>query len=109
MKLTDLRDLLKTTNLPVYHYFAQKQAEKYIVWAEDGEDTSLNADNEKNEQVIQGTIDYYTKKEYDPNFNTIQNVLKTADLTWRLNSIQREKDTGYIHYEWVFSFINDEE
>lgn len=109
MKLTDLRDLLLTVfsslGVPVFHYYATKQSEKYIVWAEDGEADSTSGDNKKIDQVLQGTIDYFTKTEFDPNFQVIQEKLNSAEISWRLNSIQREEDTGYIHYEWVWELI----
>ena len=105
MRLTDLRDLLLTVGVPVFHYYATKQSEKYIVWAEDGEADSTSGDNKKIDQVLQGTIDYFTKTEFDPNFQVIQEKLNSAEISWRLNSIQREEDTGYIHYEWVWELI----
>ena len=67
MKLSDLRDLLLTIEVPVFHYHASKQPDKYIVWAEDTEGTSISANNKKINQSIQGTIDYFTKTEFDPN------------------------------------------
>ena len=54
------------------------------------------------EQAIEGTIDYFTRTEYDPNFEKIQEVLSEAEISYRLNSVQYEDETGYIHYEWVF-------
>lgn len=105
MKLTDLRDLLLTIGVDVFHYYATQQSDKYIVWAEDGEADSTNGDNQKTDQVLQGTIDYFTKAEFDPNFELIQEKLNSAEISWRLNSIQREEDTGYIHYEWVWELI----
>ncbi|HQA58953.1 MAG TPA: hypothetical protein PK033_13895 [Acetivibrio sp.] len=105
MKLSDLRDLLLTIEVPVFHYHASKQPDKYIVWAEDTEGTSISANNKKINQSIQGTIDYFTKTEFDPNVDKIQETLNSAEISWRLNSIQYEEDTGYIHYEWVFEVI----
>lgn len=105
MKLSDLRDLLLTVIPEVYHYEASSQSDKYIVWAEDGEAGSNNADDEKIDQVIQGTIDYFTKTEFDSNFELIQEKLNSVDIAWKLNSIQYEEMTGYIHYEWVWEMI----
>ncbi len=102
MTLIDLRDLLLEVIPDVYHYHADKQTDKYIVWAEDTESNSNSADDQKTDQVLQGTIDYFTKTEFDPNFNLIQEKLNLADIVWKLNSIQYEKDTGYIHYEWIW-------
>ena len=56
---------------------------------------------------VQGTIDYFTKTEYDSNVKLIQEKLNYIDVAWRLNSIQHEEDTGYIHYEWVFEFVGE--
>jgi len=105
MKLSDLRDLLLTVSTDVFHYSALQKPDKYIVWAEDGEAGSINADDSKEDQVIQGNIDYFTKTEFDTNFDLIQEKLNSADLSWRLNSIQYEEETGYIHYEWVFEVV----
>lgn len=102
MKLTELRDAMLEVTKDTFHYEATHKPDKYIVWAEDTEADSLNADDKKEEQVIQGTIDYFTKEEYDSNVKAIQQKLNSIDLAWRLNSIQHEEDTCYIHYEWVF-------
>jgi len=111
MKLLRLGDLLKTIGPPVFHYSPGDEDERenldqYIVWAEDGEGGSIHADDSKTEQSIQGTIDYFTRDEFDPIFNLIQEKLNSADdIAWRLNSIQYEEDTGYIHYEWVWEMV----
>lgn len=105
MKLSDLKYLLLEIGVPVFHYHAYQQSDKYIVWAEDGEADSTSGDNKKIDQVLQGTIDYFTKTEFDPNFQVIQEKLNSAEISWRLNSIQHEEDTGYIHYEWVWELI----
>lgn len=102
MRLVDLRDLLLTIGPPVFHYFADKQKGNYIVWAEDVEGNSLNADDRKEFQSLQGTIDYFTKTEFDPVVNQIQEKLDSADISWSLNSVQYEEETGYIHYEWLW-------
>ena len=107
MKLTDIRDALLEVTQDTFHYEATHKPDKYIVWAEDSEASSLNADNKKDEQVIEGTIDYFTKTEYDPNVKAIQQKLNSIEVAWRLNSIQHEEDTDFIHYEWVFKFIGE--
>ena len=111
MRLVDLRDLLLEIRdeygIPVYHYFkANKKADKYIVWAEDSEGSSSYTDDRKENQSIQGTIDYFTKTEYDPIVQVIQDKLNSADISWRLNAILYEQDTGYIHHEWLWEVDN---
>lgn len=102
MTLEDVRDMLLTVTTNVYHYNALEQPDNYIVWAEDSESQVINADDEKEEQCITGTIDYYTKIEFDLTVKKIQKAMNNSDISWKLNSIQHEKETGYIHYEWVW-------
>lgn len=88
----------------VGHYKTLQQTDQYIVWAEDGEARAVWSDDEMSEQIITGTVDYFTRMEDDPNFEKIQNALNTTGAFWKLNSIQFENDTGYIHYEWMWEY-----
>lgn len=105
LSLKRLRDALTSINgLDVYHYWRPRLQAPFLVWAEDGEDSALHTSNHKAEQGISGTIDYYTKTEYDTMVETIQEKLNTVEnLGWRLNSVQFEDETNLIHYEWTFS------
>lgn len=105
MTLLDLRDLLLTVTSDVFHYHAHKKPDKYIVWAEDGQGDSVFADEKMEDGAIQGTIDYFTKTEFDANAELIELKLTEAEISWRLNSVQHEEDTGYIHYEWIWELI----
>lgn len=102
----DLLNIIPTALLTVTdnvgHYEAFKKNDKYIVWAEEGQANSVWSDNQMQNQAIQGTIDYFTKMEDDPNFDKIQNALSDAMVSFRLNSVQYEDDTKYIHYEWTW-------
>lgn len=100
--LQAIKDALLTVGVPVSHFYAAKQPDKYIVWAEDGQGESEWADGRMVNQAIQGTIDYFTKAESDPNFGVIQSALNDACISYRLESIQYEDLTGYVHYQWVF-------
>lgn len=105
-KLKVIPEILLTITDKVFHYEAVKQYDKYIVWAEDSEGSSLEADNYKAEQSIQGTIDYFTKEEFDENVDKIQAALVANRISFYLNSVQYESPdegyAGYIHYEWVW-------
>ena len=105
-KLKIIPEILLTVTDKVYHYEAMHVSDKYIVWAEDSEGSSLEADNYKAEQSIQGTIDYFTKEEFDKNVDEIQNALISNCISFYLNSVQYESadDSGsnLIHYEWVW-------
>lgn len=102
MKLADVKTALLTVMGKVYHFAPpQNVTGSYIVWAEDTQSDSVWADGVMVNQAIQGTIDYFTKSENDANVQKIQDALE--GISFRLNSIQHETETGYIHYEWVFT------
>lgn len=103
MTLQSLKTLLLTIGPPVFRYFATGQTGPYIVWAEDGEGDTVHADGQKVERALTGTIDYFTKTENDPVVQQIEDALDSDDgISWYLNSVQYEQDTGYIHFEWVW-------
>lgn len=90
----------------VYHYQrpARENLKRYVVWAEDGESGSFMVDNHKAEQQISGSIDLYTDREFDTWADRIQTALDTLEnVTWNLDSVQYEDETGLIHYEWAFT------
>lgn len=104
-KLEPLGEMLATISTNTYHYWrsAPKGVKAYIVWAEDEEATSLNGNNLKLEQGIHGTIDYFTKTEFDETVDLIQSGLNELEnVSFRLNSVQFEDDTLFIHHEWEF-------
>ena len=95
-------------DLPVYHYQrpARESLDRYVVWAEDSETNSLNANNRKEQQQVRGTIDLYTLQEFDPAVDLIQEGLNTSEgVGWVLSSVQYEDETNLIHYEWTFAVI----
>lgn len=101
MNFDAIKNALLTIGVPVSRYAAVEQKNKYIVWAEDNQAESVWADGEMQSQAIEGTVDYFTKQENDPNVDAIQNALNGV-CSWRLNSIQYETDTKYLHYEFVW-------
>lgn len=101
-KLNVIKDALLTVTDNVGHYEAMDKKDKYIVWAEDSEGSSVEGDNRKKYQSIQGTIDYYSKEEFDPNVDKIQEALTAAGISFYLNSVQYEEETGFVHHEWVW-------
>lgn len=101
-KIFRVRDALLKVTDNVGHYEALDKKDKYIVWAEDSESDSVEADGMKKEQTIQGTIDYFTKTDGDENVNKIQNELIGARINFHLSSVQYEEETGFIHFEWIW-------
>ena len=85
----------------VFHYW-RPDSFPYLVWREDMEGESFHAGNHKEEQAIHCVADYYTKTEYDPNIDVIQEVLNYLECPWRIEAVQYEEDTELIHYTWEF-------
>lgn len=104
-KLYKVKNALLSVPCCLFHYFAAKKPDQYIVWAESGEASSMEADNRKQEQVISGTIDYFTKVDLDHNIDAIQDALRAAEISFSLESVQYEEETEYIHYEWSFEVV----
>ena len=94
-KICKVRDALLAVTDNVGHYEALN--------AEDREAESVNADNRKAIQAIQGTVDYFTKTDGDERVDEIQKALRDAEgVAYQLNSVQHEEETGFIHYEWLW-------
>jgi hypothetical protein len=108
MNLSNVKNVF-TPLLPgaVFHFEAHNKQNRYIVWAEDAQAGGSYADDVMQEQVIEGTVDLYTKTDFDPLFKKIQIAMNRSGMNWRLNSTQYEEKTKYIHHEWVWQ-ISDE-
>lgn len=73
------------------------------------EQTALSADEDAGAEVmLEGFIDYFTRDDSLYPKTTIENALRKLGIYWRLNSVQYEDDTGYIHYEWEWRNSNGE-
>lgn len=101
-KIRTIPQLLIGITENIGHYEVAQQTDKYIVWAEDSEGDSVEGDDGKIHQTIQGTIDYYTKEDMDETVDRIQEALADAKVSFYLNSVQYEDETQYIHFEWVW-------
>lgn len=106
-KATKVVDALTSvTGLNCYHLYKPASVKApYAVWQEDSEGKSLYADDIKAEQVLELTIDYFTKTEFDAMVDSIQSALNDARLSWILNSFQYEDETKLLHYEWLVKVI----
>lgn len=72
----------------------------FVVWAEDGEDTSFNSNNRKTEQQLTGIVDLFTLTEFDELADDIQEILNGEGVGWNLESVQYEDETNLIHFQW---------
>lgn len=72
----------------------------FVVWAEDGEDEAINANNHKSEQQLTGRVDLFTLAEFDTLADDVQEILNAEDVGWTLDSVQYEEETNLIHFQW---------
>ena len=83
---------------------ARVKSERYFVWQEDGSN-DLAGDNGDGERAMTGTTDLYTKQELDPWADALGESFDAHGISWALNSVQYEADTGFYHYEWVWEAL----
>lgn len=102
MTLREFEARLKAITPDVSHFSARCPTAPYLVWAEDSQGESVYADNAGEDMALQGTVDLFTQREYDPLAGKVQTVLTQAGMAWRLNSIQYEDEARLYHYEWVW-------
>lgn len=101
-KLRQMGEAFATVTKNAYHYFRPVTAFPALIWAESGEADSFHADNKKACQNIQGTVDLFTKTEFDPLLDDVQTALEGLGVAWYLSSVQYEDETNAIHYEWTW-------
>lgn len=77
-------------------------SERYFVWQEERGD-DFEADGRHAERGMSGTTDLFSKQEFDPWKDAFEAQLNASSLSWYLNSVQFEEDTGFWHWEWVWS------
>lgn len=75
---------------------------RYFVWQESLQN-DLEADGTHAEKAVSGTTDLFTKLEFDPWKNALETQLDAAGIAWRLNSVQFEEETGFWHFEWMWT------
>ncbi len=75
------------------------QSERYFVWEEDGK-RFLMLNNQSCEPVITGVTDLFTKQEFDPWADAMEQAFANQGIAWKLSDIQYEKETGFYHYTW---------
>ena len=80
------------------------KSDRYFVWGEMGQD-DLEASNIHAEKAVTGYTDLYTKQEFDPWKDQIEESFDKYGIFWSLNSVQYEEETGFTHYEWYWGVV----
>ena len=103
-KLRTLAAALAGISTHCYHYTAANTtAPAYIIWAEESENI-LYGDDDNAERCWRGTIDAYSRTEFDSLFDDVDELLSDICAAYELLSVQYEESTGLIHYEWSFEY-----
>lgn len=88
----------------LYHYTApDRKPAAYGVWMEEGQE-ALVADNQQAEQTWIGSLEYFTKEEFDETLDDIPAAFEQLGAQYRLDAVQYEDETGFIHYSWSWSW-----
>lgn len=102
MTLSELKTALEASGYPFALYgWKNATANTYGVVSQD-DAGSIWADGKMGEQSTIGTVDIFTKDASSAPQTAVQTILAGLDVSWYLNSVQYEDDTGYIHFEWVW-------
>lgn len=106
--LDNLKTALEGTGLPFAHFAwsgdaAELQAD-HGVWAEDS-DRALYANNRHAERVWQGMVHWFTRNDDGAGKAAIESALDAAEILYKLDSVNFEADTGFLHYVWIFEEV----
>lgn len=80
------------------------KSDRYFVWGERG-CNDLEAGNSHVERAVLGYTDLFTKQEFDPWKEQLEQAFDEAGIAWGLNSVQYEEETGFTHYEWYWEVV----
>lgn len=92
------------TGTPIYHYFNSNPKGDYVTWSEDMYGEILGGDGGLKGISIQGTIDYFTKRENN-GADMLENAIVAAGIPIIGMMVLYEDDTGYIHYTWTWEVV----
>lgn len=95
-----IKSILLSVSHRVYLYTATGNTNPpYIIYGIDG-GNNLFGENSREEFVDAGYIDLFTKEADDDLVKNIPAALDVAGISFYLNSVQFEEETGLLHYEW---------
>lgn len=104
--LEQLKTALDATCLPfAFAAWSEAPSGDYGVYTPDGAN-DLEADDQHAEKAITGTVDYFTRSDGGEAKALIEEALDSLEgCAWVLNSVQYERDSGYLHLEWAFEVV----
>lgn len=105
-KLKKFAELLRYTSTnEIYHYDATGgKGDRYIVWQEEGESDSLFLDNQHDEIVLKGSLNIYTKVEFDDLVDEVIDLFNGNGVPFNIINIEYETNSNYIHYSFDWEY-----
>lgn len=104
--LKTMRDAIAALNLDgvtIRHYWRAALKPPFLIWSETGDNDSQWGDNHLVYRNIAGTLDYFTKTEFDTAVDDIEAMFDALGCSWSLSDVLYEEDTNLIHYSWVWN------
>ncbi len=102
-KLKRFSEMVTSAVPNVYHYFRANKDFPCAVWQESAaEPMFLN--NQVAELRWEGTLDFFTKNEFDPVLDELYTKLCDEKVFREVISVQHEEDTGLIHIEMRWKY-----
>lgn len=86
-------------------HWKRLKSERYFVWQEDGAN-DLDANNGHVEKAVTGSTDLFTKLEFDPWVDALEDALSGYGIAWKLVSVDYEEVTGFTHYSWDWEVLD---
>lgn len=86
-------------------HLERMKSKRYFVWQEDGAQ-DLSADGAHAEHAVTGSTDLFTRVEFDPWAEQLQDSLTAFGISWGLRDIQYEPETGITHYTWDWTVLD---
>ena len=107
--MDELIRALTDTGYNFKHYaWSKAPSGDFGTYGEYAED-NLWAAGKMQESNIIAVVDYYTRDDSNTPRHTIEDAFEDADVSWQLDNIQFESDSGYIHYVWTIETPEEEE
>lgn len=102
-----LEAALSATGYAFAHYgWSHAPAGDYGVFGEDRGDDFVAGDR----HVEHGTscfVTLYTRDDGPLPRRKVEEALNTLRCPWRLNAVLYERDSGYIHFEWIVRILGE--
>lgn len=80
------------------------QSDRYFVWEEDGSN-DLSGNDAHAERAVTGATDLYTKQEFDPWGDALGASFDAAGISWSLQMVEFEEETGFWHWSWDWEVV----